>query len=109
MLGFSSSARFFICKEAVDLRKGFEGLSDLVRTIFKAEIISGAFFVFINKSKNRIKVIYWDTDGLVIWYKRLEKGTFSLNHLNQNQVTRKDFLMLLEGIVPKRLQKRFSL
>ncbi len=109
MFGFSSAARFFICKEAIDMRKGFEGLSNLVDIMFKAKITSGAFFVFINKNRNRVKVIYWDIDGLVIWYKRLEKGSFSLKHLNQNQVNRKDFLMLLEGVVPKQLKRRFSL
>ncbi len=109
MLSFSSAARFFICKEAIDMRKGFDGLSDLVDVIFKTKISSEAFFIFINKPRNRIKILYWDLDGLVIWYKRLEKGSFSLKHLNQNQVTRKDILMLLEGVVPKLYQKRFSL
>jgi len=109
MLGFSSASRFFICKEAVDMRKGFEGLSSLVNIIFKTKITSGAFFVFINKNRDRVKVIYWDVDGLVIWYKRLEKGRFSLTHVNPNQANRKDFLMLLEGVVPKQLKRRFSL
>jgi transposase len=54
-------------------------------------------------------VISWDGDGFVIWYKRLEKGTFSIKGKVEEQLTRRAFLMLLEGVTPKRLQSRFSL
>jgi transposase len=56
-----------------------------------------------------MKVLYWDTDGLAIWFKRLEKGSFSKKEKDQDQITRREFLMLLEGVTPKRLQPRFSL
>ena len=107
MLGFSSNCRIFICKEPVDMRNGFEGLSSIVAKIFKTKIASGAIFVFINKRKNLMKILYWDRDGLAIWYKRLEKGRFLNN--NKSLLDRREFLMLLEGIVPKRLERRFFL
>jgi transposase len=56
-----------------------------------------------------MKVLFWDGDGFVIWYKRLEKGTFSCKWGSEATLDRRAFLMLLEGITPKRLQSRFSL
>lgn len=109
MLSLPGSARIFLFQAPTDLRKGFEGLSAAVEVIFRGELNSGAYFVFLNKPRNRMKVLYWDSDGLVIWYKRLEKGTFSKRNLKDGKMERREFLMLLEGITPKRLQKRFRL
>ena len=109
MFGISPSARFFICKKPMDMRNGFEGLSSAIETIFKIDITSDAFFVFTNKSKNRMKILYWDMDGMIIWYKRLEKGKFLLKNFDKDLLDRKEFIMLLEGIIPKQIQKRFSL
>jgi transposase len=83
-------------------------LSSLVEGCFPGEIFSGAFFIFLNKKKDQMKVLYWDLDGLAIWSKRLEKGVFPKQENKGNLLTRKEFLMLLEGIIPKRLQPRFS-
>lgn len=109
MLALAGTARIFLYKEPTDLRKGFEGLSLAVENIFREEITSGAYFVFINKPRNRIKILYWDADGLAIWTKRLEKGTFSKKNLIQGQVDRRQFLILLEGITPRRLHKRHKI
>jgi transposase len=107
MLAFSGNSRIFLCKDAVDLRKGFEGLSYVVETYFQEQITSGAYFVFLNKARNRMKILYWDVDGLAIWLKRLEKGRFVKGSQHEALLDRREFLMLLEGVTPKRLQKRF--
>lgn len=107
MLALAGNAKIFLCNESVDLRKGFEGLSGLVEMHFQEELTSGAYFIFLNKQRDRIKVLYWDIDGLAIWYKRLEKGRFARNAQQQPLMERREFLMLLEGVTPKRLQKRF--
>lgn len=109
MLSISGSARIFFCKTAVDLRKGFEGLSAKVEEIFSTEVTSGAYFVFLNQRRNRMKVLYWDSDGLIIWYKRLEKGSFSKKDLKEGTLERREFLMMLEGVVPRRLQNRYKI
>lgn len=109
MLSFSGGARFFLYQSPTDLRKGFEGLSTAVESAFQGELTSGAYFIFFNKPRNRIKVLYWDMDGLAIWYKRLEKGTFSKRYMKEGKIERREFLMLLEGVTPKRFQKRFKI
>ena len=70
--------------------------------------MSGAYFVFVNRVKDRMKVLYWDNDGFAIWWKRLEKGTFRLLGIDRSLIDRKEFFMLLEGITPQRIQKRFK-
>ena len=109
MLSLSANARLFLCRYPISMRKSFEGLSATIDHLFPGELLSGAFFIFINKAKDHMKVLFWDGDGFVIWYKRLEKGTFNWKWGSEISVDRKRFLMLLEGVVPRRFQKRFSL
>jgi len=108
MFSISSSSKIFICKTPINMRNGFEGLISAVYKFFSISITSGAFFVFVNKKNNLMKVLYWDIDGYAIWYKRLEKGRFLLKNINSKLIDRKEFLMLLEGIVPRVLNKRYK-
>lgn len=109
MLTLPGNPRLFLCQYPVSMRKSFEGLSALTEQLFPGELLTGAFFIFLNKNRDHMKVLYWDIDGLAIWCKRLEKGSFSKNEQTQPAMTRREFLMLLEGVTPKRLQPRFSL
>jgi hypothetical protein len=59
-----------------DLRKGFDGLSGLVQECFSQDVLTGHLFLFLNRRRDRVKILYFDRDGLAIWYKRLEVGTF---------------------------------
>lgn len=102
-----SSSKIFVCKDPIDMRNGFEGLSSAVTQIFNTTIISGGFFVFFNKRKNLLKVLYWDIDGPAIWYKRLEKGKFLYKKSTNEIIDKREFIMLLEGITPKHLNKRY--
>ena len=108
MLAYPSNAKIFIHTLPVDLRRGFEGLSSLVEMVLNQRVTSGAFFVFLNKRRTMMKILYFDQDGLAIWHKRLEKGHFG-KIPSKNTLNRREFLMLLEGITPKRLNHRFSL
>lgn len=109
MLTIPGNAHLFFCQYPVNMRKSFEGLSAVVEQLFPGEILSGAFFIFLNRRKDHIKVLFWDKDGLVIWFKRLEKGTFVWKWGSDNQIDRRTFLMLIEGITPKRVQVRYSI
>ncbi len=91
------------------MRKSFEGLSSAVEQLFPGELLSGAFFIFLNRRRDHIKILFWDTDGFIIWFKRLEKGTYLCKWNDLSSLDRRAFLMLLEGITPKKLQKRFSM
>ena len=75
---------------------------------FEENLSDGAYFVFLNKHRNRMKVLYLDQDGLAIWYKRLESGKFLNSKTNNSLLKRREFFMLLEGIIPEKIQKRWS-
>lgn len=109
MLAISGNARIFLFKNPIDMRKGIESLSVLVEESYTGELLSGAYFVFINRVKDRMKVLYWDNDGFAIWWKRLEKGSSRLLGIDRALIDRREFFMLLEGIVPQRIQKRFNI
>jgi len=103
----SANARIFLYRQHTDMRKGFEGLSSMVYSIFQMDVTCGAYFVFLNRRRDRMKVLYWDGDGLALWYKRLEKGSFPLPK-GTDFLERRQFFMLLEGVVPQSVQKRYK-
>jgi transposase len=72
----SAAVRVFLCTRPTDLRKGFDGLSGLVQECFSQDLLTGHLFLFLNRRRDRIKILYFDRDGLAIWYKRLEVGSF---------------------------------
>lgn len=109
MLTLSGNSRIFLYQGKMDLRKGFEGLSAVIEAAFNDKPSNGGYFVFLNRRRDRMKVIYWDGDGLVIWYKRLEKGCFSKRSTEKILLDRRDFFMLLEGVIPKRMQRRYKI
>jgi transposase len=109
MLTIPGNTRLFICQYPVNMKKSFEGLSAIVEELFPNELFSGSFFIFLNRRKDLMKVLFWDKDGLVIWFKRLEKGTFFWKWGGTTSLDRRSFFMLLEGIIPKRLQLRHNI
>ena len=73
-----SSVRISVASEPTDLRRGFDGLSALTRSVIGADPMSGHLFVFLNRRRDRIKVLVWDRTGYLLLYKRLERGTFRI-------------------------------
>jgi transposase len=108
MLTISSQARLFLFGSPVNMLKSFEGLSGLVENAFPGDLMKG-YFIFINRTRDRMKVLYWDGDGFSIWYKLLEKGSFLRQKEGSISLDRREFFMLLEGVTPKKMQRRFSL
>lgn len=78
MLTLPASVRIYVAAEAVDLRRGFDGLAAAVRSLIREDPLSGHLFVFTNRRRNRVKVLAWDRTGYLLLYKRLERGTFHL-------------------------------
>jgi transposase len=77
MISFPGSLKIYLAVEPVDLRSSFDGLSCLTLEIMKMSPKTGALFVFTNRKRNRIKILYWDRSGEWVLAKRLEQGTFS--------------------------------
>jgi transposase len=103
MLSFSGSLKIFLALEPCDLRKSFNGLHAVVSQQLKEDAQSGALFVFTNKRKNRLKVLYWDGTGLWVLAKRLEKGNFNWPKstdpdTNKIKLAPEAFGMLTDGI-----------
>jgi transposase len=76
MLSIARTTRVFLATQPTDMRKGFDGLFALVETVIQEDPFSGHLFVFRNQRRDRLKVLWWDRDGLAIFYKRLEKGSY---------------------------------
>jgi transposase len=78
MLTLPAAVRIYVAAEPVDLRRGFDGLAAAARSVIGADPLSGHLFVFLNRRKNRIKLLVWDRTGFLLLYKRLERGTFHI-------------------------------
>ena len=76
MLSLSSQSRIFIHALPTDMRKSFDGLCGIVKGDFQKDILDGDYFVFFNRVLDRCKILQWDRDGLILFYKRLERGCF---------------------------------
>jgi len=72
MLSLPSRTKMFLCMNPVDMRKSFDGLFGIVKQEFQQDPLNGHLFLFVNKRRDRMKAIFWDDDGFVIWYKKLE-------------------------------------
>jgi transposase len=112
MISFNSSQRFFLYRGATDMRKSFDSLCGLVTNELQQPLTGGDVFMFINKPRNSIKLLVWDRNGYVIYYKRLEAGTFELPGTDEKSIAIKweELVMLLEGIALQsvRRRKRYS-
>ena len=117
MLSLPPSTRIFLCVEVTDMRRGFDGLAAMVGDVLGEDPLSGHLFVFRNRRQDRVKILYWDRDGLALWYKRLEKGSFKFPTPLTNPRSRRvevkasDLMMLLDGVDLKsvRRQQRYAL
>lgn len=90
----------FLCLEPADMRRGFDGLARMAEEICHGDPFSGHLFVFCNRRRDRVKVLYWDRDGYALWYKRLEEGTFRfpLSEGGSCEMTAEELWALLSGI-----------
>ena len=95
---------------AVDLRKGFDSLSGVVEQEFHQQPLSGDVFVFLNRTRNRIKLLHWQGDGFAIFYKRLERGTYELPDGKKEDgalvITHLQLQFILDGVVLSSVKKR---
>jgi transposase len=76
MLAISPGIKIYLHTEPIDMRKSFDGLFGVIKNDFQLDVRNGGLFMFLNQRRNRIKLMYWDRDGIAIWQKRLERGCF---------------------------------
>jgi transposase len=116
MLTLPPSVRVFLCLAPADMRRSLDGLAALTREVLREDPLSGHLFVYFNRRRDRVKILFWDRSGLALYYKRLEKGTFRLSAFEdpespRAEVASAELALILEGIelAGARRRPRFSL
>lgn len=100
MFSLSSSHCYRLYRGACDMRKSFDGLSGLVRSELGRDPTNGEVFVFLNRRRTHLKLLHWEAGGFVLYYKRLEKGTFTPPPLAREQTVVRwpELVLMVEGI-----------
>lgn len=114
MIGLASGLKVFVCTQPADMRRSFDGLGGMAVSIIEQDPLSGHLFVFRNRNRDRLKILYWDRDGLAIWYKRLEKGTFQFptdlidkdKRSPRAEISTEQLSLLLGGIDLRSVERR---
>jgi transposase len=110
MLMLPASVRIYVASGPVDLRKGFDGLSGLVRNRFGCDPLDGALYVFFSRSRRSVKILWWDRDGFAIWHKRIERSRYRLPEAvpgsDKVRMEWPDLALLLEGIELRGARRR---
>ena len=114
MFGLSTEQRYLLYSDPTDMRKSFDGLSGLIQNNLGRTPGAGEVFVFINKRRDKIKLLHWSGAGFVLYYKRLEEGTFELAEYDEKalsiSLSYTQMVMLIDGLSIKNVvrRKRFS-
>ena len=112
MFTLSSSNKFHLHIQPTDMRKSFDGLSGIIQNNLERNPLNGDVFIFINKRRDKIKLLHWQGISFTLYYKRLEEGTFELPEydssirsitLNYTQI-----VMLIDGLTIKNIHRRTS-
>ena len=104
MIALPPQIRVFLYRRPTDMRKSFHGLVALTESALKQDPLSGSLFVFVNRRRDRIKILYWGETGFCIWYQQLQRGTYqlpeqeSLDEQDTLEVTRPQLSLILDGI-----------
>ena len=110
MLHLSSLCNYYLCRQPADMRRGFDSLSGLVTMQLQMNVLNGSVFIFINKKRNQVKLLLWEGDGLAMYYKRLEKGTYELPvYSDENSsvsISGQELQLILQGISLQSVRKR---
>jgi transposase len=105
----AQTARIWLASEATDMRCGFDRLAERVRAVIGEDPLSGHLFVFRSRRGDRLKILAWDRDGFVLWYKRLEAGVFKLPRVEQGsrsvELRASELAMVLDGIDVSKLKR----
>lgn len=105
-----ASVRVYLCTSPCDMRRSFDGLHALVIDRLQLDAFAGHLFVFANRRKDRVKILYWDRDGFAVWAKRLEEGTYAMpfddSGEQRREITAQELGALLSGIDLNQAKRR---
>ena len=105
----ASGTRIWLAGEATDMRCGFDRLAEQVKSVISQDPLSGHLFLFRSRRGERLKILTWDRDGYVLWYKRLEQGVFKLPRLSPGarsiELRPSELAMILDGIDMTKLKR----
>jgi transposase len=103
----SQQARIWLCTQPADMRKSYNGLSALVKYQLEHDPLSGHYFVFVNRRKTMMKVLYFEPSGYCLWSKRLEQGQFQVraSPTGQRTLTWTDLQLLVDGIEVQKVRQ----
>jgi transposase len=109
VLDGSQTARIWLAAEGTDMRCGFDRLAERVRAVMGQDPLGGHLFVFRSRRGDRLKILLWDGDGFILWYKRLEAGVFKLPRLGPGarsvELRASELAMILDGIDMTKLKR----
>lgn len=107
MLDINPQSTVYLYSGVCDMRKGFDRLAELAKEVSTHSVLSGGLFVFLNRKRTHVKILYWDNDGYALWYKRLEVGTFKVQVEDGiEKLEGVNLKMLLEGLDLSRIKMR---
>lgn len=106
MISFSSSLTYYLYAAPTDMRKGFYGLGNIVREHYQREATDGAVYIFINRRRDKMKLLVWDRTGYVVYYKSLEQGTFEVPNRSNPTLSWSELVMILEGVRLKSVKRK---
>ena len=110
MFALNAHQKYYLYAPATDMRKGFDGLSGLVRNELERDPLSGDVFIFLNRRRDRMKILVWETGGFVLYYKRLERGTFQLPKVhepsNHCPISWHQLVLIMEGVELESVKNR---
>ena len=107
MRELDAAVEVYLYTRPCDMRCGFDTLGKKVEQYFNRRVVAGGLYVFFSRSKDRVKILYWDKDGFALWCKRLEKGVFRISSQNDTeQMSGVDLKLLLEGMDLERIKFR---
>ena len=115
MFALTNSFSYYLYADPTDMRKSFDGLCGLITGQLSCDPGSGDVFIFVNRRRDKVKLLRWEPGGFILYYKRLETGTFSLPRLSSGSLSYRmqlsDLMLMIEGIrVEKYTQhKRYTL
>ena len=105
----AQATRIWLAVEATDMRCGFDRLAERVKAVIGQEPLSGHYFLFRSRRGDRLKILVWDRDGFVLWYKRLESGAFKLPRVDAGarsvELRASELAMVLDGIDVSKLKR----